>query len=333
MKRAPGAAAVRAADPPILRTPIPAALAGLRSDLALARLFPQYSRTTIKSWILTGRVWIDGRSVAPRQIIEGGETAELRPPPPCPMRAEPEPIAVEIVHEDPEILVVNKPAGLVVHPGAGNPEGTLLNALLHLDPALADLPRAGIVHRLDKDTSGLLVIARSPRAHHHLIAQIKDHRIVREYRGIVSGCLVAGGSVEAAIGRHPIHRTQMAVVDRGGKPAVTHYRVVRRFRLHTELRFFLETGRTHQIRVHMAHLHHPLVGDPVYGGRLRLPRAAIPALAQALREFPRQALHAARLELEHPATGESLAFTAPLPRDMAALIDALREDWERAKAP
>ena len=225
---------------------------------------------------------------------------------------------------------MNKPAGLVVHPGAGNREGTMLNALLYLDPGLAALPRAGIVHRLDKDTSGLLVIARSPRAHQSLVAQIKARRITREYQGIVSGAMVAGGSVEAAIGRHPAHRTRMAVVERGGKPALTHYRVIRRFRLHTQVRITLESGRTHQIRVHMAHVHYPLVGDPMYGARVRLPRGAAPALAQALREFPRQALHAARLALEHPATGATLSFAAPLPADMEALIALLTEDRERA---
>ncbi|MGH8566774.1 MAG: 23S rRNA pseudouridine(1911/1915/1917) synthase RluD [Gammaproteobacteria bacterium] len=316
---------------------IPVTLAGLRSDQALARVFPQYSRTTLKSWILAGRVRIDGRSVRPREAIRGGEAVELTPLPPSATlsiigREQPEAIAIEVIHDDPEILVVNKVAGLVVHPGAGNRDGTMLNALLHLDPDLAKLPRAGIVHRLDKDTSGLLVIARSPRAHQSLVAQLKAHRITREYQGIVSGAMVAGGSVEAAVGRHPVHRTHMAVVERGGKPALTHYRVIRRFRLHTRVRIILETGRTHQIRVHMAHVHYPLVGDPVYGGRVRLPRRALPALAQALRAFPRQALHAARLALEHPTTGVMLSFTAPLPADMAALIGLLAEDTARAGA-
>ncbi len=315
-------------DPPAMRAVIPGALAGLRSDQALARVFPEYSRTTLKSWILAGRVRVDGRCIAPRHVVSGGEAVELAPPPPSAIRERPETIPIEVLHEDPEIWVVNKAAGLVVHPGAGNREGTMLNALLHLDPDLATLPRAGIVHRLDKDTSGLLVIARSPRAFQSLAAQLKARRITREYQGIVSGAMVAGGSVEAAIGRHPTHRTQMAVVERGGKPASTHYRVLRRFRLHTHVRLNLETGRTHQIRVHMAHVHYPLVGDPVYGGRVRLPRGAAPALARALREFPRQALHAARLALEHPATGATLSFTAPLPADMAALIGLLAEDVE-----
>ncbi|MGQ0595016.1 MAG: 23S rRNA pseudouridine(1911/1915/1917) synthase RluD [Gammaproteobacteria bacterium] len=317
-------------EPAGMRAVIPLTLAGLRSDQALARVFPEYSRTTLKSWILAGLVQVDGQCVEPRHVVSGGEAVELAPPPPSPMRERPEAIPLEVIHEDPEIWVVNKAAGLVVHPGAGNREGTLLNALLHLDPGLAALPRAGIVHRLDKDTSGLLVIARSPRAHQSLVAQLKVRRITREYQGIVSGAMVAGASVEAAIGRHPTHRTHMAVVERGGKAAVTHYRVIRRFRLHTQVRLMLETGRTHQIRVHMAHVRYPLVGDPVYGGRVRLPPRALPALGRALREFPRQALHAARLALEHPATGVSLSFAAPLPADMAALIGLLTEDAERA---
>ncbi|MGH8573474.1 MAG: 23S rRNA pseudouridine(1911/1915/1917) synthase RluD, partial [Gammaproteobacteria bacterium] len=287
----------------MLRAVIPVTLAGLRSDQALARVFPEYSRTTLKSWILAGRVRVDGRCIEPRHAVSGGEAVELTPLSPNPICERPEAIPIELIHEDPEIRIVNKPAGLVVHPGAGNRDGTMLNALLHLDPGLADLPRAGIVHRLDRDTSGLLVIARSPRAYQSLVAQIKARKITREYQGIVSGALIAGGSVEALIGRHPVHRTRMAVVERGGKPALTHYRVIQRFRLHTEVRITLETGRTHQIRVHMAHVHYPLVGDPEYGGRVRLPRGATPALAQAIREFPRQALHAARLALEHPATG------------------------------
>ena len=318
-----------------MRAVIPVTLAGMRSDQALAWVFPEYSRTTLKSWILAGRVQVDGRCVEPRHVVSGGEAVELTPPPPSATlsifgREHPEAIPIEVIHEDPEILVVNKPAGLVVHPGAGNREGTMLNALLYLDPGLAALPRAGIVHRLDKDTSGLLVIARSPRAHQSLVTQLKARRITREYQGIVSGAMVAGGSVEAAIGRHPVHRTRMAVVEQGGKPALTHYRVIRRFRLHTQVRITLESGRTHQIRVHMAHVHYPLVGDPMYGGRVRLPRGAAPALTQALREFPRQALHAARLALEHPATGATLSFAAPLPADMEALIALLTEDRERA---
>jgi len=312
-----------------MRGVIPVTLAGLRSDQALAWVFPEYSRTTLKSWILAGRVQVDGRCVEPRHVVSGGEAVELAPPPPSAIRERPEAIPIEVIHEDPDIRVVNKPPGLVVHPGAGNREGTLLNALLHLDPGLAALPRAGIVHRLDKDTSGLLVIARSPRAHQSLVAQIKARGITREYQGIVSGAMVAGGSVEAAIGRHPVHRTRMAVVERGGKPALTEYRVIQRFRLHTQVRITLETGRTHQIRVHMAHVHYPLVGDPVYGGRVRLPCGAAPALTQALREFPRQALHAARLALEHPSTGATLSFAAPLPADMEALIALLTEDAER----
>jgi 23S rRNA pseudouridine1911/1915/1917 synthase len=314
-----------------LRAQIPPALSGLRADQALARVFPDYSRTTLKSWILAGRVFIDGRPVKPRDAVSGGEGVELAPPPPVPSREPAQSIPLEVIHADPALWVVNKSAGLVVHPGAGNREGTLLNALLYLDPGLAALPRAGIIHRLDKDTTGLLIIARTPIAYQRLVAGLKARRIGREYQGIVSGDLIAGGSVEAAIGRHPLHRTRMAVVERGGKQALTHYRVMRRFRAHTLVRMLLETGRTHQIRVHMAHVGHPLVGDPLYGPRLRLPPKSSPALIQALRELPRQALHAARLTLEHPVTGATLSFEAPLPADLAGLIALLAEDLEEVR--
>jgi 23S rRNA pseudouridine1911/1915/1917 synthase len=229
-----------------------------------------------------------------------------------------------VVFEDASILVVDKPAGLVVHPAAGNPDGTLQNALIHHDPSLAVLSRAGIVHRLDKDTSGLMVVARTTAAHRALVAALQARRVRREYRALVTGAVTAGGTVDAPIGRHPVHRTRMAVVA-SGKPAVTHYRIGERFRAHTYLRVMLETGRTHQIRVHMAHLHHPLVGDTVYG-RLRLPPGASAALTEALRGFRRQALHALRLGLEHPESGRWLEWTTRVPDDMGRLIAVLRED-------
>ena len=221
--------------------------------------------------------------------------------------------------------MVNKPAGLVVHPAAGVADGTLQNALLHHDASLERLPRAGIVHRLDKQTTGLMVVARSPVAHRRLVEALQARRINRHYRALVVGRLTAGGRVEAPIGRHPVHRTRMAVVA-GGKPAVTHYRIAESLRIHTLLDVKLESGRTHQIRVHMASIRYPLVGDPVYGGRLRLPPRALPETSEALRTFCRQALHACRLELEHPVSGEMLSWEAPLPGDFASLLEKLRRD-------
>jgi 23S rRNA pseudouridine1911/1915/1917 synthase len=236
----------------------------------------------------------------------------------------PQDIPLDIRYQDDQLLVINKPAGLVVHPAAGNPDGTLQNALLHYDPALASLPRAGIVHRLDKDTSGLMVVARSLAAHKSLVEQLQARSVHREYLALVQGQVTAGGSVDAPVGRHPRDRLRMAVVP-SGKPALTHYRVLERFPAHTLLLVRLETGRTHQIRVHMASIHHPLVGDPLYGGRARVPRGASDGLRDALSDFRRQALHARRLELRHPATGEAVAWEAEMPADFAGLLDALRE--------
>jgi 23S rRNA pseudouridine1911/1915/1917 synthase len=241
------------------------------------------------------------------------------------VRAAPQDIPLLLVHEDRHLLVVNKPAGLVVHPGAGNPDSTLQNALLALDPKLARLPRAGIVHRLDKDTSGLLVVARTLAAHTALVRMLEDRAIHREYEAVCRGVMTAGGTVDAPIDRHPTDRVRMAV-RQGGRESVTHYRVIRRFRAHTHVRVQLETGRTHQIRVHLAHAGFPIVGDRVYGGRLALPRGAGEALRQALRDFPRQALHAARLEFAHPVTGKPVACVAPLPADMQELLRVLAAD-------
>jgi 23S rRNA pseudouridine1911/1915/1917 synthase len=304
---------------------VPERLGGLRLDQALAELFPHYSRSRLKDWILAGRIRIDGRSLRPRDRVAGGERVELEPvaEPAAALRAQALPLA--IVHEDETLIVVDKPAGLVVHPGAGNPDRTLQNALLHHAPELAALPRAGIVHRLDKETSGLLVVARTLPAHTALVRALQARAIERRYEGVVYGVLTGGGTIAAPIGRHPTRRTHMSVRD-GGRPAVTHYRVARRFRAHTHLRLRLDTGRTHQIRVHLAHIGHPLVGDPQYGRRLAVPAAADPALAAALRAFRRQALHASRLELVHPATGTPRAWEAPLPHDLRGLLEALEQD-------
>jgi 23S rRNA pseudouridine1911/1915/1917 synthase len=304
---------------------IPPELAGLRLDQVLAQLLPDYSRARLQQWLRDGRVRLDAGDCRPRDRVRGGERVEVRGAIPVEAPWEAQALPLAVVHEDAEILVVDKPAGLVVHPGAGNPDRTLVNALLHRDPDLAGIPRAGVVHRLDRDTSGLLVVARTLRAHRALVEQLRARTVHREYDAVVVGVLVAGGTVEAAVGRHPTQRTRMAVVP-GGRAAVSHYRLAERFRAHTHLRVRLETGRTHQIRVHMAHLHHPVVGDPVYGGRPRLPPEARPALVEALRGFRRQALHASRLELIHPATGETLGWESPWPADLRGLIERLRED-------
>lgn len=299
---------------------------GQRLDQALAELFPDYSRSRIKEWILADRVTLDGQSVnKPREKVFTGQQVLLNALLEDEVHFVAQDIALDIVYEDDDILVINKPADLVVHPGAGNPDGTVLNALLHHYPPIAEVPRAGIVHRLDKDTTGLMVVAKTVPAQTHLVTALQARDITREYEAIAIGTLTAGGMVDAAIGRHSTHRTQMAVKE-FGKPAVTHYRVAEKFRSHTRLRLRLETGRTHQIRVHMAHLTHPLVGDQLYGGRARLPKNATPELVTMLRGFKRQALHAAMLELAHPITGELMQWHAPIPDDMVALTEALRED-------
>jgi 23S rRNA pseudouridine1911/1915/1917 synthase len=240
----------------------------------------------------------------------------------------PQSIALDIVYQDEALLVINKPAGRVVHPAPGNPDQTLVNALIHYDSSLAQIPRAGIVHRLDKDTTGLLVVARTPEAHSALVAQLQARAFEREYQALLNGVMVAGGTVDAPLGRHPTERKRIAVREQG-RAAVTHYRVLRRFRAHTHVSLRLKTGRTHQIRVHMAYIHYPIVGDPVYGGRLRIPAGMHQEAAEALRAFKRQALHAARLGLRHPITGAMLAWEAPLPEDFAALLNALDQDAHR----
>ncbi len=307
------------------RAVIGAAESGLRLDQALARLFDDYSRSRLQAWIREGRVRVDGQVKKPREKVFAGQQVELEavlePQVPC----RPQPIPLEILFEDEELLVVNKPAGLVVHPAAGNPDGTLQNALLHYDPRLEQLPRAGIVHRLDKETTGLMVVVRTPMAYRRLVEALQARRVKRHYKALVMGTPTAGGTVEAPIGRHPVQRQRMAVVE-GGKPAVTHYRIAERFLIHALLDVELESGRTHQIRVHMAHLRMPLVGDPVYGGRLKLPPGASPAAIEALQNFRRQALHAFRLALAHPASGEAMTWEAPLPDDFQALLAVLRRD-------
>jgi 23S rRNA pseudouridine1911/1915/1917 synthase len=309
----------------LLAAIVPADAAGQRLDQVLAALFPDFSRTRLQQWVRSGHVRVDGRSRRARDKVWGGEriTVTAMVEAEVPWRGEA--IPLDIIYEDGAILVLNKPPGLVVHPGAGNREGTLVNALLHYAPELAMVPRAGVVHRLDKDTSGLLVVARTPAAHTHLVAQLQVRTVKREYSAIVVGVMSAGGSIEVPVGRHPSERTRMAVVS-GGREALTHYRVVERFRYHTYIKVNLETGRTHQIRVHMAYLHHPLVGDPTYGGRLRVHPGCSMGLQDALRRFKRQALHAGVLGLIHPQSGAALQWEAPLPVDMQQLLEALRAD-------
>ncbi|QLB20361.1 23S rRNA pseudouridine(1911/1915/1917) synthase [Vespertiliibacter pulmonis] len=314
-----------------LETEVTSDLLGARLDQALAQLFPDYSRSRIKIWIENDQVKVNGVIVnKAREKVFGGESIEIQVELEDEVRFEPENIPLDIVYEDDDILVINKPKGLVVHPGAGNPSGTLLNALLYHYPQIAEVPRAGIVHRLDKDTTGLMVVAKTIPAQTHLVNALQKREITREYEAVASGIMTQGGKVDEPMARHSIKRTAMAVHPMG-KPAVTHYRIMERFRNYTRLRLRLETGRTHQIRVHMAHIAHPLLGDQLYGGRPRPPKGASAEFLAVLRGFKRQALHAAMLRLNHPITGELMEWHAPLPDDFVELIKALKEDYQLHK--
>ncbi len=304
---------------------VPEALAGKRLDQALAAMFPQYSRSRLKSWLLDGAVLVDGEKWKPRDPVHGGETVQLEAVEDVQVRSAPESMTLDIAFEDDHLLIVNKPAGLVVHPGAGNPGGTLMNGLLAHHPGLENLPRAGIVHRLDKETSGLLLVGKTLEAHTALTRLLADRDISRRYQAVVNGVLTGGGTIDAPIARHPVDRTRMSVQD-NGREAVTHYTVAERFRAHTLVDVKLESGRTHQIRVHFAWRRHALLGDPVYGGRLALPKGASEPLIDALRQFRRQALHAVRLAFEHPMTGDEVDVKAPLPDDLQTLLETLRTD-------
>ncbi len=311
-----------------LNRAIPVELAGQRLDQALAAVFPEYSRARLQQWIRASQVQVDQQQRRCKDRVRGGEQVHIEARLEAQEDWQAEALPLDVVYEDEALLIIDKPAGLVVHPAVGNRAGTLLNALLHHVPELETLPRAGIVHRLDKGTSGLLVIARSLTAQKRLVEQLQARSVKREYQAVVNGVMTGGGRVVAPVGRHPVQRKRMAVVP-GGKPAITHYRVAARFRAHTLVKVHLETGRTHQIRVHMAHLRFPIVGDPVYGGRLRLPAGASPALNEALHGFQRQALHAGRLGLIHPLSGEPREWTSALPADMAALLVVLEQDRDR----
>jgi len=301
--------------PGLIEIRLPPACAGLRLDQALAGLLRDYSRSRLTAWIRDERVTVDGKPAQPRDKVWGGEHVCVAPgPDPAALAFQPQDIPLDIVYEDDALVVIDKPAGLVVHPGSGNWEGTLLNALLQHAPALAHVPRAGIVHRLDKETSGLLAVAKTLTAQTSLVRQLQARTVTRVYAAVAHGRVARAGKVEAPIGRHPVQRTRMAVVP-SGKPAVTHYEIVERYAHATLLRCRLETGRTHQIRVHLASIGHPLYGDPVYGPKRRT-AAGVP--------FPRQALHAQKLALVHPVTQEAMSWESPLPADMQALIAALK---------
>jgi 23S rRNA pseudouridine1911/1915/1917 synthase len=310
-----------------LQADVPTELGGKRLDQILAQLFPDFSRSRLKTWILDEKVTVDGKVFnTPREKLLGGEIVSIETFIEAPREYEAQQIDLDIVYEDADILVINKPMGLVVHPGAGNPDGTVLNALLYHHPDIINVPRAGIVHRLDKDTTGLMVVAKTIQAQTHLVKNLQAREnFTPEYEAICNGTMTAGGMVEKPIGRHATKRTLMDVHEMG-KPAITHYRVAEKFRAHTRLRLRLETGRTHQIRVHMAYLNHPLVGDQCYGGRPRPPKNATPELFAQLRDFKRQALHAVKLTIAHPITDEMMTWEAPIPHDMKVMADALRED-------
>jgi 23S rRNA pseudouridine1911/1915/1917 synthase len=288
-------------------------------------MFPEYSRSRLKAWILDGLVSVDDQPMRPRDAVRGGERVVLVPVLAPGVTSEPEPIALDVRFEDESLLVVNKPPGLVVHPGAGNIRGTLMNGLLHHAAQLESLPRAGIVHRLDKDTSGLLLVAKTLEAHTALVRALAERDISRNYLAVCCGVLTGGGTIDAPIGRHPVDRRKMSIRE-AGKPAVTHYRVLSRYRAHTYISVQLETGRTHQIRVHFAHRRHPLVGDPVYGGRLQVPGGASQALIDTLRQFRRQALHATRLRFDHPVHGDAVEVACPPPDDFLHLLRVLERD-------
>ncbi|MDY2796142.1 MAG: 23S rRNA pseudouridine(1911/1915/1917) synthase RluD [[Pasteurella] aerogenes] len=304
---------------------------GQRLDQTLAELFPDYSRSRLKTWIEGDLVLVNGQiNNVPRSKVYGGEQVEITVEVDDETRFEAENIPLDIVYEDEHILVINKPKDLVVHPGAGNPKGTVLNALLYHYPEIAEVPRAGIVHRLDKDTTGLMVVAKTIPAQTKLVRDLQKRKITREYEAIASGIMTKGGTVDQPMARHPTKRTHMAVHPLG-KPAVTHYRIMERFRDYTRLRLRLETGRTHQIRVHMAHIAHPLLGDQTYGGRPRPPKNASEELMRVMREFKRQALHAVMLRLAHPISGVMMEWYAPLPADFVELVEALKADYQLHK--
>lgn len=308
---------------------IPIEYASQRLDAVLVKMFPDYSRSRLQQWIKSEKVLLDGRIPRPRDKLIGGEALEVHIEPEiCDENVIAQDIPLDILYEDEDILVVNKPVGMVVHPAAGHADGTLQNALLFHDEKLHEVPRSGIVHRLDKDTSGLLVVARNLKAHKHLVEQLQARTVKREYQAIVLGVLTSGRTIDMPIGRHGRDRKKMAVKSEG-KEAITHFRVLDRYRGHSRIKVNLETGRTHQIRVHMAYVKYPLVGDQTYGGRLQIPAGTGDELRDFLRVFNRQALHARKLGLIHPVTGKQMEWKAPLPEDMKQLIAVLEADMDQ----
>jgi len=310
---------------PILTAIIAANLAGIRLDKACAIIFSSYSRAKLSSWIKSGNLLVNGKSASGRQIVNLGDKLVLQVEIEPVISSAPQDISLNIVFEDEQILVINKPVGLVVHPGAGNLDGTLLNALLHYLPNLETLPRAGIVHRLDKDTSGLMVVAKTLAAQTHLVAQLQDHSVRRIYHALITGVPTAGGTIDAPIGRHHLQRTKMTV-SAGGKKAVTHFKILQKFQAHSYIKVQLETGRTHQIRVHMSHLGYPLIGDALYGGKFKLAKSMTDEMRQIVRDFPRQALHAKELSFTHPLSFENLTFSSDLPSDFLDLLNILKNN-------
>lgn len=324
-------AAASAADVPssesiVLSAEVPEDLVGNRLDQIAAKMFPDYSRARLQAWIKEGNLQLNGGNCKSRDKPRSGDRLVLKARLEAYDQWQAQAMPLDIVFEDDHLLVINKATGTVVHPGAGNADGTLLNGLLHHCPTLEQIPRAGIVHRLDKETTGLLVVAKTLLAHGSLIAQLQSREASREYEAVVNGVMTGGGRIDQPLGRHPVNRKKRAIDLHDGKEAITNYRVIKRFRSHTHVQLKLETGRTHQIRVHMAHAKYPLVGDPLYGGRIQLPKACSPALAQELAGFKRQALHARRLGVIHPATEQELSWEVPLPQDMVKLLHTLEED-------
>lgn len=307
---------------------VPEECAGLRLDKVMATLFPAYSRSRLQEWIQQGQVLVNGKLSRAKDKLVGGEKITIDATLPTQTTEWiPQKIELPIVYEDDDILIINKPVGMVVHPAAGNQNNTMANALLDYLPQLAQLPRAGLIHRLDKDTSGLLIVAKTLTAQTHLVAELQARHIHREYVAIVNGVLISGGTVDEPIARHAKHRQRRAV-SAGGKPAVTHYRIIERFAAHTLLKVILETGRTHQIRVHLSHIGHPLLGDKTYGARPILPKNASDDLIQAIRHFKHQALHAKRLAFIHPVSKKAMEFQAPIPESLTTLIEYLRINAE-----
>lgn len=308
-----------------LNAQVPTEMFGMRLDQVVAQLFPDYSRSRLQSWIKDGQLTVDGKTLRPRDKLSGGEQIKVSVLLEVQDQHAPQLIPLDIVYEDEHILVINKPSGLVVHPGAGHADGTLLNALLHHSPEIGLVPRAGIVHRLDRETTGLMVVAKTITAQTDLVVQLQERTMGREYEAVVNGVMTGGGCVDEPMARHSKNRQKMAVVG-VGKEAITHYRVLQKFRAHTHIRLKLETGRTHQIRVHMAHINYPLVGDPLYCGRFRIPKGCSEKMLATLRAFKRQALHAKKLELWHPETGEKMSWEIDLPNDLKQLLAVLKKD-------